>query len=193
MDSVRILKNYEDYLRIEKRLAVLTVDTYIRECRHFNDYLSTESVAVETASHVDIIRYLTRRHENEFFDRRTMAKIISSISSFCKYLVIEGLRRDNPVELIDMPKLGRALPVVYSIEEIDSLLASIDVSKPNGLRDRALFELIYSCGLRISEAADLELNRVFFDENFIRVLGKGDKERYIPIGGEARFRLKKYI
>ncbi|MBN1686546.1 MAG: tyrosine recombinase XerD [Spirochaetales bacterium] len=188
-----LLSEFEDHLRVGKRLSPLTVDTYMRECRSFASYLEENEVGIDEASQIHLIDYLAERQERDGIERRTMAKVISSISGFFKFLVLEGKRADNPMELIDMPRLGRALPAVYTIDEVDELLSSIDISNPYGLRDRALFELVYSCGLRISEVADLQINRVYTDQDLILVRGKGDKERYLPLGEEAKYWLQKYL
>ena len=187
------IRGFGDFLAVEKRLAPLTVETYLRECRAFVNYLDARETEPGSATAVHVIDFLAERQEREGIDRATMAKIMSAVSALFKYLVIEGERADNPMDLIDMPKMVRNLPVVYTVEEVDAILAVIDIKEPFGLRDRALFELIYSCGLRITEAADLELNQVFLKENFIRVRGKGQKERYVPIGREARYWLSRYM
>ena len=114
-----------------------------------------------------------------------MARVVSSLHAFYKFMRLEGIRPDDPSELIETPKQERALPSVLAPEEVDRFLASIDPSTPRGLRDRALFELIYSCGLRISEAADLSFDRLYLKERVIRVIGKGRKERLVPFGEEA--------
>jgi len=131
--------------------------------------------------------------ETEALSRKTMARVVSSIHAFFKFMRLEGIRVDDPSELIETPKQERALPAVLALEEVDRFLASIDSSTPRGLRDRALFELIYSCGLRISEAADLSFDRLYLKERVIRVVGKGRKERLVPFGEEAAIWLERYI
>jgi integrase/recombinase XerD len=125
--------------------------------------------------------------------RKTMARVVSSIHAFYKFMRLEGIRIDDPSELIETPKQERALPSVLAPEEVDRFLATIDPSTPRGLRDRALFELIYSCGLRISEAADLSFDRLYLRERVIRVIGKGRKERLVPFGEDAAVWLERYI
>ena len=122
-----------------------------------------------------------------------MARVVSSLHAFYKFMRLEGLRLDDPSELIETPKQERSLPSVLAPEEVDRFLGSIDPSTPRGLRDRALFELIYSCGLRISEAADLSFDRLYLRERVIRVIGKGRKERLVPFGEEAALWLGRYI
>lgn len=189
MEDRRLLQSFEDYLRIERRLAALTVDTYMRECRGFASAVDN----IETATAARVVDYLAAKQEQGDIDRRTLAKIMSSLSALFKYLVLEGVRPDNPFELIEMPRLKRNLPAVFSEEEVDRLFASIDIADIYGLRDRAMFELVYSCGLRVSEVSDLETARIFLKESFLRVRGKGGKERYVPIGWEAKYWLGKYL
>ena len=193
MEYGRLLKEFEDHLRVVRRLSPLTVYTYMSECRGFVAFLEENSVGIDVASHIHLIEYLADRQERDGIEPRTMAKVISCISGLFNFLVTEGKRPDNPLKLIDMPRLGRALPSVYTTEEVDRLLSSIDIATPYGLRDRALFELVYSCGLRISEVVDIQINRVYLDQDLMRVRGKGNKERYLPLGEEAKYWLEKYL
>jgi len=131
--------------------------------------------------------------QSSSLSRKTMARVVSSVHSFFKFLRLEGVREDDPSELIETPKQERQLPAVLALEEIDRFLAAIDSGSPRGLRDRALFELIYSCGLRISEASALTFDGLFLDEKVIRVLGKRKKERLVPFGDEAAAWLRRYL
>jgi integrase/recombinase XerD len=176
-----MVKQYEDYLIAELRVASSTVETYSRECRRFLESLEEEGLSAETVQSIHIVNYLTSR-QLEQTDQRTLAKTISSIRSFCRFLVEEEIRPDNPASFVESPKINRAIPEVLSREEVDALLNSIDCDTPIGIRDRTLFELIYSCGLRISEAVELGCSRVFTRERIIRVRGKGDKDRLVPLG-----------
>ncbi|MGA2546890.1 MAG: tyrosine-type recombinase/integrase [Rectinemataceae bacterium] len=135
----------------------------------------------------------SRRESATALSRKTMARVVSSLHAFYKFMRLDGLRPDDPSELIATPKQERALPSVLAPEEVNRFLASIDPSTPRGLRDRALFELIYSCGLRISEAATLSFDRLYLRERVIRVIGKGRKERLVPFGDEAALWLGRYI
>lgn len=187
-----IAGEYEDYLRVELRQAEQTVLTYRREVGSFLDFLEERKVAVTEAGTGDIIDFYIKKQIDNI-DERTVAKSLSSLRSFFSYLIKEKLRADNPASEVDSPKIGQAIPHVISREEIDRFFSSIDVSKPLGIRDRALFELIYSCGLRISEAVDLTVGQLFLQEGMIRVKGKGGKERLIPVGEEGVFRLREYL
>ncbi len=197
MDVDRILSDYADYLRIDLRLSNNTVDAYRRSCGGFLNFINDKTDSLASITSHDITDYLMSRQLSEDVDdvisSRTISRILSSLRSFFSYLIIEKVREDNPAKTVDMPKLSKKLPEVLSIEDIDSFLSCIDIETPAGLRDRALFELIYSCGLRVSEAVTASFGSLFIDEGLIRVRGKGDKDRFIPLCGEASYWLKKYI
>lgn len=187
-------RRFEDYLTVELRLSPRTVDTYVRECGLYLDYLAEQGAEAATQQSVDIIRYLVHRQTSENgVEQRTIAKVLSGLRSFYQFLLLEDVRPDNPALSVDMPKTEQRAPGVLTVEEVEVLLGHIDVDTPFGLRDRALFELIYSCGLRISEAVELTLDRLFLEEGIIRVRGKGDRERFVPVGGEAVAWLERYL
>ena len=185
-------ERYEVFLRAEQRRADLTVETYTCECARFAAFCEESGTDPATVIGPDIVQYVIDR-QIEGLDVRTVAKVLSCLSSFFRFLILEGARSDNPVKSIDMPKFGRRLPAVYSIEEIERLLSHIDTSSAFGLRDRALFELIYSCGLRVSEAVTLTTNALHLEESLARVRGKGDKQRVVPLGEVADLWLRRYI
>jgi integrase/recombinase XerD len=187
-----IINEFGDYMRVVERLSFNTVSTYVIECRIFADFCDEKGIRFEQASEADIIDYIVGRQIGGI-SGRTIAKTLSSLRSFYRYCNREGICKKNPVERIDMPKIGLALPYVFSEEEIDLFLGSIDSENPLGLRDRALFELIYSCGLRVTEAVLLKIGSVFLHESLIRVTGKGDKERLVPLGYYAKHWLARYL
>ncbi len=194
MEHLRLLKRFEDYLRVELRLASQTVETYIRECKNFLSCLDGREKSAIEAEASDIIEFLVDRQAGSSgVDQRTVAKIVSSLRSYYQYMIMEGFRKDNPAMKIDMPRTAQRVPGVLTVDEVERLLNQIDVSSPLGLRDRALFELIYSCGLRISEAVTLTTDMLYLHEGIIRVSGKGGKERLVPIGGEATKWLELYL
>jgi integrase/recombinase XerD len=197
MDVDRILSDYTDYLKIDLRLSSNTVDAYRRGCSGFLKYIRNKRESLSSITSADITDYLISKQvaetEDEAVSSRTISRILSSLRSFFNYLVVEKVREDNPAKSVDMPKLNKKLPEVLSIDDIDRFLSKIDVSEPAGLRDRALFELIYSCGLRVSEAVTLSSGGLFIDEGLIRVRGKGGKDRFVPLGDEVSYWLKKYI
>lgn len=189
-----LLDRFRDYLAVELRLSRQTVETYMRECAAAEADATAMGKCIEELTTADIIDYLLRRQNgDEPLDERTIAKGLSALRSFFQFCVLEDLRVDNPAMLVSSPKADHRLPGVLSVEEVERLLESIDISSSPGLRDRALFELIYSCGLRISEAVDLEVGNLFLSESLVRVVGKGDKERIVPLGEEAVRWIDRYL
>jgi integrase/recombinase XerD len=187
-----LVQQFQDHLAVELNLSPLTVETYCREIEGFIQYLGKAGQNMKKADLNQVADYVTSRQHGGV-DQRTVSKILSSLRSFFDFLVDERFREDNPVRRIDMPRVIRKVPEVMSTDEVDAFLDSIDTSTAFGVRDRALFELVYSCGLRISEVSDLTMSRVYLKEDLIRVLGKGSKERIVPLGGEARKRLVFYL
>ena len=187
-----ILRSYEDYLEVELRLSAQSVETYARECRVFLRYLEEQGTGITDVTGAQVIAYLSEKQMSGI-DQRTISKMLSCLRGFFDYLVIERIREDNPTRVIDTPKVPIRIPGVLSVEDVDLFLASIDISTPLGLRDRTMFELIYSCGLRISEAVELTPHSIFPKEEVIRVVGKGNKERLVPLGRQALLWLERYM
>ncbi|MGM0431960.1 MAG: tyrosine recombinase [Spirochaetota bacterium] len=187
-----LLDDYEDYLAVELRLSGSTVLDYAREAAAYAAFLSARGTDLVHADSESVIAYIRTRSE-QGIDQRTVAKIITMLRSVHRFLVHEACREDNPVDRVELPRVTRAIPDVLSVEQVDALFSAIDVSKPSGLRDRALFELIYSCGLRVSEAVSLQMNNLFLDEQLLRITGKGSKERIVPVGEVAEMWLGTYI
>ncbi|TKD57482.1 site-specific tyrosine recombinase/integron integrase [Flavobacterium sp. ASW18X] len=175
------LNNYQHYLKIERALATNSVENYSLDVLKLMRYLQDNAMTVSPVLiHQDQVKqfiYDIAKVVNE----RTQARIISGLKSFFNYLVFEDLRADNPTDLIEAPKIGRKLPDTLSTKEIDKLIAAIDLSHPQGERNRAILETLYGCGLRVSELVNLKLSDCYFDEDFIQVTGKGDKQRVVPI------------
>lgn len=186
------IDRYGAWLLAARRRSPLTLEAYVREARALASWLGERGLLVETAAVADVLEYLAFRRAAGL-SPRTMARIMSGIRGFFKYLRLEGLRPDDPTELLESPRQERSLPDVIRADDVNLMLGSIDVSTPGGLRDRALFELIYSCGLRISEAASLTFDSLYLKERFIRVVGKRRKERILPFGDEARAWLARYL
>ena len=194
MAERRILEAFQGYLVSELRLSPRSVEAYVREVRLFFDYLEERELSAIDVDSRSISLYLLSRTEgDDGVGQRTVARILSSLRSLFRFLILEGRRPDNPAVLLDMPRAEHHLPEVLGIEEIDRLLAAIDLSKPVGLRDRALFELIYSCGLRVSEAAELTFSQMNLEEGLIRIRGKGNKERIVPVGEHAVEWITRYL
>lgn len=186
------IERYGSWLLATRRRSPLTSEAYVREARSLSSWLADHDQSVETAAIADILEFLAYRRANGL-SARTMARIMSSIRSYFKFLRIDGVRDDDPTELLESPRQERSLPDVIRLEDVNVMLGAIDLSSPGGLRDRALFELIYSCGLRISEASDLGFDSLYLKERFIRVVGKRGKERILPFGNEAHAWLERYL
>ncbi len=183
----KILSDYSYYLRIERALSPNTVEAYTSDMESFFSQVAVEPAHVSTQ---DIIDYLS---VNDRLSKRSQSRLLSSFRSFFDWLVMEGDRKDNPCDPIDSPKLGRYLPEVLSVEEVTSIIDSVDTSKWTGKRDRAVLEILYGCGLRVSEAVGLKISNVYLEEGFVRVVGKGDKERIVPMGEMAAEAVKEYL
>ncbi|HOS29242.1 MAG TPA: tyrosine recombinase [Treponemataceae bacterium] len=182
---------YDDLLTIE-RLALLSVETYCISVSQFLDWCSRENKKIESINLSDLMHYIVLR-KTEGLDERTSAKDISALRSFGSFLVRQHMWNENIVLLLERPKARRSLPRVLDIAQVEKILDAIDISKPLGLRDRALFELIYSCGLRISEVSGILLQNVHLNERLLWVTGKGNKERVVPFGDQAHYYLKQWI
>ena len=187
--ETRIIKDYRYHLRMERQLSPNTVAAYSRDAAEFLAAVELEPRAVRTT---DVERYLAARTTE--LSKRSQARLLSSLRSFFDWLILEGERKDNPCDRVDAPKLGRYLPSVLSVEEVTAILDSVDTSTGwAGLRDRAILEILYGCGLRVSEACGLLISHVYLQEGFVRVVGKGDKERLVPLGEMAADAFAKYL
>ena len=189
-----VLDKFCTWLAAVERRLPLTVATYRLELRHFLDFVDANGYSTETVNAEQLTAYLARRKNIDGAgDSRTMAKILSCLRSFFRFAMVEEIRGDNPAALLETPRRRLRLPETMGRETVDRLLGAIDTTKPLGLRDRALFEMIYSSGLRISEAAALNIRDIDFTEKIARVRGKGSKERLVIFGSEAELWLKRYI
>jgi integrase/recombinase XerD len=178
---------------VMERRAARTAETYRIEIRRFLAWLSREGLDAGTVDTAALSRYMEFRRNRDGIDSRSAAKAVSILRSFFRYMTDEKLRADNPATVLEPPRRGLRLPAVLPREAVEKLLESVDTEHPRGLRDRALFELIYSAGLRISELVHLNTGDVFFSERIIRVMGKGSKERLVPFGDEAARWLLRYL
>ncbi|MBP3366839.1 MAG: tyrosine recombinase [Treponema sp.] len=192
MAAAGILGEFYDELIFIEHRGELTAQTYLSSVKEFLLFLERGSVLLETAGLRDLARYELFRKEAGI-DSATIAKDLSALREFGSFLVRKKIWSANIALEMDTPKTARKLPKVLGVEQVDSLLAAIDVQRPSGIRDRALYETIYSCGLRISEACGLLVSNVHFDENVLIVTGKGRKERVVPFGADAAFWLKKWL
>jgi integrase/recombinase XerD len=176
------IKNYQSYLRIERGLSKNTIDNYSFDLERLCLFLSQNEIVVSplkiTEETIQQFVYSISKQVNA----RSQARILSGLKSFFNYLIFEDYRPDNPLELIESPKTGRKLPDTLTVIEIDLLLSAIDLSTNEGERNRAILETLYGCGLRVSELVSLKISDLFFEEGFIKITGKGNKQRFVPIG-----------
>lgn len=176
------IKSFQSYLKIERGLSPNTLANYTFDLQRLTQFLEENNIDKNpitiSEEEVQLFIYSISKEVNP----RSQARIISGLKSFFTYLIFEDYRTDNPMELIETPKIGRKLPDTLSIQEIDSLIAAIDLSKPEGERNRAMLETLYGCGLRVSELISLKISDLFFEEGFIKITGKGNKQRFVPIG-----------
>lgn len=185
----RLLKDFSYYLRIERKVSPNTVSSYTAEV---SDFFASEPVPKPSdVTSEDIAAYLAGKASQ--VSKRTQAHILSSMRSFFDWMILEGLREENPCDKLDSPKLGRYLPDVLSVDEVGAIIGSVDTGSEGGIRDKAILETLYGCGLRVSEVVSLKISDIFFDEGFVRVVGKGDKERIVPLGQMAADAIQKYL
>ena len=186
------IKGFKSYLQIERSLADNSVQAYIRDINKFANYAIPLDISELKVTRENISNFLSEINK-ESISARSQARIISGIKAFYKYLIMEDYLKVNPTELIESPRIGLKLPNTLSLIEIDNLIAAVDLSNKQGERNRAIIETLYSCGLRVSELTSLQLSNIHFKEGYLRVIGKGDKERLAPIGGRAIKYLTIYI
>lgn len=196
--NTKLSKDFAYYLGVERALSPNTVAAYVADV---GDFMSWSGRKPAEMTHEDIEQYLLQRmvqkegsaDKGKLVGKRSQSRILSSLKSFFKYLQMEGLADENPCDKVDYPKLGRHLPAVLSVEEVAAMIDSVDLKDWMGFRDRALLEILYGCGLRVSEAVNLDLSCIYPDEGFVRVVGKGDKERLVPVGDMALKALGEYL
>lgn len=183
----KLLNDYRDYLKIERAMSPNTVASYCSDIEKFAVWFCGK---LKDVGPEDVMGYLASLVTLE---KRSQARILSSLRSFFRWLVLEGTISDNPCDLVDQPKLGHYLPDVLSVEEVERIIDSVDVKTVQGLRDRAMLEIMYGCGLRVSEVVSLKISCLYLDEGFVRVIGKGDKERLVPVGEMAADAVNAYL
>lgn len=188
-----LLDKYKTHLILEKGHAANTISAYLRDIRLFSEYLSTQakSISIESAEQNHISDFLMQLSSTGF-DDTTQARVLSGIKSFYNFLELEEVIKANPAQLLEGPKIKRKLPDVLSTEEIDLLFSGIDHTLPEGQRNRAILETMYSSGLRVSEVTGLLISNLYLDSGYIRVIGKGNKERLVPIGDQAAHHIMLY-
>ena len=187
-----ILRKYGQYLKLEKSLSPHTQEAYLTDLSKLLTFLQSEDIDLLEVCLSDLQHFSAGLHDIGIHPR-SQARILSGIKSFFRFLVMADYREDDPSELLESPKIGFKIPEVLTIEEIDRIIASVDRSKAEGQRNRAILETLYSCGLRVSELTSLKLSDLYFNEGFIKVEGKGNKQRLVPISERAIHEIKLYF
>ncbi len=194
MDWHSSIKGFKGYLRLEKSLSENSIEAYLHDITNLQHFFETTKVTVSPEN-------VTFHQLQEFIGfiielgigPRSQARMISGIRAFYKYLLMEDAIKQSPADLLELPRLPQKLPEVLSIEEIDILIGAIDMSKPEGHRNKAMLETLYCCGLRVSELVTLKISDIYFEEEFVRVIGKGNKQRMVPLGESAAKYIKIYL
>lgn len=187
-----IIKEYTQYLKLEKNLSPNTYDAYLTDLEKLLHYLDTAEIDPLEVTLENLQHFMAGLHDVGIHPR-SQARILSGVKSFFKFLVIADYRNDDPAELLEGPKIGFKLPEVLTVEEIDRIIDMVDMSKNEGQRNRAILETLYSCGLRVSELCNLKLSDLYFDEGFIKVEGKGNKQRLVPISQRAIQEISRWL
>ena len=180
----KMIRSYVRYLKLQRNMSANTLDAYQRDLLKLLDFLKSEGKDVLDVELADLQTFAAGLHDVGI-GPRSQCRILSGVRSFFRFLQLDGYRDDDPSELLESPVLGEHLPEVLSTEEVDALEASIDLSKPEGHRNRAIIEVLFSCGLRVSELVNLKLSNLYLEEQYVRVMGKGSKERLVPISERA--------
>lgn len=193
MSWENLLERFYSYIALEKSLADNTLQSYQLDLQRYTDFLTRREIATVEQITPEIIQDYTAVLGELGLSANSISRNFSAIRSFHKYLVLDGLSKHNPTEMLETPRLQRKLPEVLSVEEVFKIIEAPDTEVPAGARDRAILEIIYGAGLRVSELIDLKLEQVLFEEGLLRITGKGNKERYVPVGEQALNALKMYI
>ena len=192
IDQKGIVKAYVRYLKLQRNMSGNTLDAYQRDLRKLLDYLEREQKDIRDVTLHDLEHFSAGLHDIGIHPR-SQCRILSGIRSFFRFVQLDGYRDDDPTELLESPQIGDHLPEVLTTEEVDRLETSIDLSKWEGHRNRAIIEVLFSCGLRVSELVNLKLSDLYIDEEYVRVMGKGSKERLVPISRKAIDELKNWF
>ncbi len=187
-------KGFKAFLQLEKSLSPNSIEAYLHDIDKLQQYLDYAQIkAMPDEIKLQHLRDFLKWSTELGMSRNTQARVISGIKAFFKFLIMEQYIKEDPTQLLEAPKFGRKLPDTLSIEDIDALIAAIDLSKPEGQRNKAILETLYSCGLRVSELVGLKISEMYTSDGFIKVTGKGSKERLVPIGGKALREISRYF
>ncbi len=184
MANVNLIRSYHSFLILEKALSDNTVEAYMSDIEKLLSFSEQSAFKVEKARYKDLQNFVKKLGEEEV-SNSTIVRVVSSVKSFYRYLYFEGVIKEDPSLLLESPKVGKHLPDVLSVEEIDKVIAAVDMSKTEGQRNKAIMETLYGCGLRVSELISLQLSDIYRKEGVVRIIGKGNKERLVPISKTA--------
>lgn len=190
--SDSIVSRYKSYLLLEKALSPNSIAAYLDDLTKLLQYFETENLKLQQIHLEDLQQFVTQLYDLGI-NARSVARILSGVRSFFNFLILDGYIQNDPTELLETPKIGLKLPVVLSLQEIENIISIIDLSTKEGQRNRAIIEMLYSCGLRISELTNLKFSDLFLDDGFIRVEGKGSKQRLVPISHTAIKEIGNYL
>lgn len=193
MKWINAIQDYALFLQLERGLSANTIESYERDIKKLILFLESNTISVSPIKINDIIIQQFIYEVSRELNPRSQSRIISGLRSFFDYLIFEDYRKTNPTDLLEAPKIGRKLPDTISTEEIDLIIAQIDLSHPQGERNKTMLEILYGCGLRVTELITLQLSDLFFEEGFVRVIGKGDKQRFVPINVNTAQIITNYI
>lgn len=190
MADTKYIELFRQYIRLEKSLSPRSVEAYIHDIKKLEAYIGKKSLKNLKLS--DFQSFMIYLYDQKI-SARSQARILSGIKSFYKFLLYEKIIKTDPTELLEPPKIGHHLPTVLSIPEVEAIINAIDLSIPEGHRNKAIMEVMYGCGLRVSEVINLKISQLFFKEDYIRIIGKGDKERMVPVGNTAQKAVRLYL
>lgn len=185
-------KDFVNYLKIERGLAENSIFAYQTDMQKLSDFCIARSISPAEVN-LDVLKQFITDLYDLGLSARSQARVISGVKQFFDFLVLEGIRDDDPSSLLELPKIGLKLPVFLSVEEVDAMLSAIDLSKAEGYRNKAILETLYSCGLRVSELINLKFSNIFFQQGFIKVVGKGNKERLVPVSSSVEEEINNYV
>ena len=191
-NSKHYIKDFVAYLKIEKGLSENSIEAYLNDVLKLENYSQQNGKEISDLGYNDLKNFVSELYDLGL-SARSQARIISGIKQFYLFLILENILQNDPSELLEMPKIGRKLPEVLSVEEIDQLIDAIDLSKPEGHRNKAILETLYSCGLRVSELVNLRFEDLFFTDGFLRITGKGNKQRLVPVSQTVEKEINIYV
>ena len=191
-NSKHYIKDFVAYLKIEKGLSENSIEAYLNDVLKLENYSQQNGKEISDLGYNDLKNFVSELYDLGL-SARSQARIISGIKQFYLFLILENILQNDPSELLEMPKIGRKLPEVLSVEEIDQIIDAIDLSKPEGHRNKAILETLYSCGLRVSELVNLRFEDLFFTDGFLRITGKGNKQRLVPVSQTVEKEINIYV